>query len=213
MEADSDIVEDEISKYKKLAYKENQWFMYHKLSLICWRYGKMEDALLYANKALTCKFEFEKMNKLLQDVALLWEYKGNILNAKIYYEASGYYRNRNGWKMTEELEFAISKYNLNINKRPDTKLLQKIATEYVTQIEGENEQVVVGKILKINGDYGFINVRGQKDNVYFKIRDVLNSNLLSVGSIVEFKMIKTDKGNRALNIKIRGNKNGRNMYK
>ena len=213
MEADSDIVEDEISKYKKLAYKENQWFMYHKLSLICWRYGKMEDALLYTNKALTCKFEFEKMNKLLQDVALLWEYKGNILNAKIYYEASGYYRNRNGWKMTEELEFAISKYNLNINKRPDTKLLQKIATEYVTQIEGENEQVVVGKILKINGDYGFINVRGQKDNVYFKIRDVLNSNLLSVGSIVEFKMIKTDKGNRALNIKIRGNKNGRNMYK
>ena len=213
MEADSDIVEDEISKYKKLAYKENQWFMYHKLSLICWRYGKMEDALLYANKALTCKFEFEKMNKLLQDVALLWEYKGNILNAKIYYESSGYYRNRNGWKMTEELEFAISKYNLNINKRPDTKLLQKIATEYVKQIEGENEQVVVGKILKINGDYGFINVRGQKDNVYFKIRDVLNSNLLSVGSIVEFKMIKTDKGNRALNIKIRGNKNGRNMYK
>ena len=58
----------------------------------------MEDALLYANKALTCKFEYEKMNKLLQDVALLWEHKGNIINAKIYYEASVYYRNRNGWK-------------------------------------------------------------------------------------------------------------------
>lgn len=212
MEADSDSVENEISKYKKLAYKENHWFMYHKLSLICWRYGKMEEALLYANKALTCKFEFEKMNKLLQDVALLWEHKGNIMNAKIYYEASVYYRNRNGWKMTEELEFAISKYNLNINSRPNVNLIQKIATEYVKQIEGENEQVV-GKILKINGDYGFINVKGQKDNVYFKIRDVLNSNLLSVGNIVEFKMIKTDKGNRALNIKIRGNKNGRNMYK
>ena len=212
MEADSDSVENEISKYKKLAYKENHWFMYHKLSLICWRYGKMEEALLYANKALTCKFEFEKMNKLLQDVALLWEHKGNIMNAKIYYEASVYYRNRNGWKMTEELEFAISKYNLNINSRPNVNLIQKIATEYVKQIEGENEQVV-GKILKINGDYGFINVREQKDKVYFKIRDVLNSNLLSVGNIVEFKMIKTDKGNRALNIKIRGNKNGRNMYK
>lgn len=212
MEADSDSVEDEISKYKKLAYKENHWFMYHKLSIICWRYGNMEEALLYANKALTCKFEFEKMNKLLQDVALLWEHKGNIMNAKIYYEASVYYRNRNGWKMTEELEFAISKYNLNINSRPNVNLIQKIATEYVKKIEGKNEQVV-GKILKINGDYGFINVRGQKDNVYFKIRDVLNSNLLSVGNIVEFKMIKTDKGKRALNIKIRGTKNGRNMYK
>lgn len=172
----------------------------------------MEDALLYANKALNCKFEFEKMNKLLQDIALLWEHKGNIINAKIYYEASVYYRNRNGWKMTEELEFAISKYNLNINSRPNVNLIQKIASEYVKQIEGNNEQVV-GKILKINGDYGFIKVSGQKDNVYFKISDVLNSNLLNVGSIVEFKMIKTDKGNRALNIKIRGNINGRNMYK
>ena len=162
----------------------------------------MEDSLLYANKALTCKFESEKMNRLLQDVALLWEYKGNIMNAKIYYEASVYYRNRKGWKMTEELEFAISKYNLNINSKPDVNLIKKIAIEYVKKIEGENEQEV-GKILKINGDYGFINVRGQKDNVYFKIRDVLNSNLLSVGNIVEFKMIKTDKGKRALNIKIR----------
>lgn len=212
MEVDSESVEDEISKYKELAYKENHWFMYHKLSLICWRYGKMEDALLYANKALTCKFEYEKMNKLLQDVALLWEHKGNIINAKIYYEASVYYRNRNGWKMTEELEFAISKYNLNINNRPNVNLIQKISAEYVIQIEGEDEYAI-GKIIKINWDYGFINVRGQKDNVYFKVKDALNSNSLGVGNIVEFKVIKTDKGNRALNIRNRGNKNGRNMYK
>ena len=71
----------------------------------------------------------------------------------------------------------------------------------------------IGKIIKINGDYGFINVRGQKDNVYFKVKDALNSNSLGVGNIVEFKVIKTDKGNRALNIRNRGNKNGRNMYK
>ena len=172
----------------------------------------MEDSLLYANKALTCKFEYEKMNKLLQDVALLWEHKGNIINAKIYYEASVYYRNRNGWKMTEELEFAISKNNLNINNRPNVNLIQKISAEYVTQIEGEDEYAI-GKIIKINGDYGFINVRGQKDNVYFKVKDALNSNSLGVGNIVEFKVIKTDKGNRALNIRNRGNKNGRNMYK
>ena len=207
MEADSDNVEDEIKKYKELAYRENHWFMYHKLSLICWRYGKMEDALLYANKALTCKFEYEKMNKLLQDVALLWENKGNIVNAKIYYEASAYYRNRNGWKISEELEFEISKYNLNINNKPNVNLIQKIAKEYVKQIEGEDEQTL-GIIITVNGDYGFISVKGQKDNVYFKIRDILNSSLVSIGNIVEFKMVKTDKGYRALKIRIRGNKNG-----
>ena len=114
--------------------------------------------------------------------------------------------------MTEELEFAISKYNLNINNRPNVNLIQKISAEYVIQIEGEDEYAI-GKIIKINGDYGFINVRGQKDNVYFKVKDALNSNSLGVGNIVEFKVIKTDKGNRALNIRNRGNKNGRNMYK
>ena len=45
------------------------------------------------------------------------------------------------------------------------------------------------------------------------MKDALNSNSLGVGNIVEFKVIKTDKGNRALNIRNRGNKNGRNMYK
>ena len=124
--------------------------MYHKLSLICWRYGKMEDALLYANKALNCKFEYEKMNKLLQDVALLWENKGNIVNAKMYYEASGYYRNRNGWKITEELEFAVSKYKLNINNKPNIKLLQRVALEYVKGVEGEKQQLI-GKICSLNG--------------------------------------------------------------
>lgn len=212
MEADDESIDYEIYQYKKLAYKENHWFMYHKLSLICWRYGKMEDALLYANKALNCKFEYEKMNKLLQDVALLWENKGNIVNAKMYYEASGYYRNRNGWKITEELEFAVSKYKLNINNKPNIKLLQRVALEYVKGVEGEKQQLI-GKICSLNGNYGFIYVRDLNENVYFKTKDVLNPNLAKLGDLVEFELIETDKGNRAVNIKSRGNKNGRNMYK
>ena len=114
--------------------------------------------------------------------------------------------------MENDRRTRISKYNLNINNRPNVNLIQKISAEYVIQIEGEDEYAI-GKIIKINWDYGFINVRGQKDNVYFKVKDALNSNSLGVGNIVEFKVIKTDKGNRALNIRNRGNKNGRNMYK
>ena len=212
MEADSNSVEDEIKKYKELAYKENHWFMYHKLSLICWRYGKTDEAILYVNKALSCRFEFEKMIKLLQDAALLYENRGDTINAKRYYEASAYYRNRNGWKITEELEFAISKYNLDINNKPNVSKLQEIASEYVKQVEGEDEQLV-GKIIKINGEYGFIGVRGKKENIYFKRKDIINPKLLTTGCIVDFKTILTDKGDRATNIKIRRNKNGRNMYK
>lgn len=212
MEADNKCIDFEIDEYKKLAYKENHWFMYHKLSLICWRYGKMEDALLYANKALNCKFEYEKMNKLLQDIALLWENKGNIVNAKMYYEASIYYRNKNGWNITEELEFAISKYNINIDNKPNVYLLQKIASEYVKEIEGEQEQLI-GKICNLSQTYGFINVKGIEDNVYFKIKDVLNSKQVKIGNIVEFRLINDKKGNIAINVKIKEERNGRNMYK
>ena len=204
MEADDESIENEIEKYKGLAYKENHWFMYHKLSSICWRYGKMEDALLYVNKALTCRFEFEKMNKLLQDTALLWEHKGNSINAKIYYEASVYYRNKNGWKMTEELEYAISKYSLNISNKPNVNLLQKIAKEHVKLLEGDNN-CRTGKIIQLKSElgFGFININGEQENIYFKTKDVVETKNLNLGDQVSFKIIKTDKGERALNIKIR----------
>ena len=172
----------------------------------------MDDALLYANKAMSCRFEYEKMNKLFQDIALLWEVTGNAINAKVYYQASAYYRNLNGWKLTEELEFAILKYNLDINNKPNIKLLQRIAMEYVKQVEGE-KVFIEGTVIKVKDDYGFIAVDGAKENVYFKMKDVLNSKIVKIGNIAEFEIVDEVKGSRAKNIRIRRNKNGRSMYK
>lgn len=64
MEANDNNLECEIREYKNLALEENHWFMYHKISSMYWRYGKMEEALLYANKALNCNFKYEMMNRL-----------------------------------------------------------------------------------------------------------------------------------------------------
>lgn len=211
MEANDNNLECEIREYKNLALEENHWFMYHKISSMYWRYGKMEESLLYANKALNCNFKYEMMNRLLQDIALLWEYKGNSVNAKIYYEASAYYRNREGWKLTEELEFAIKNYNLNVKNKPNINLLQEIASKHIQSIEGVKKNYI-GKICNIDRNFGFINSHGFKENIYFKINDVKNDKFLRLNKIVEFEIIETPKGKRAINIVIRGNKNGRNMY-
>lgn len=213
MEADEENLESEIDKYKELAFEENHWFMYHKVSSMYWRFGKMDEALLYANKALSCNFKYEMMNRLLQDIALLWENKRNSINAKLYYEASAYYRNREGWRLTEELEFAIKKYNLNLTNKPNIHLLQKIALEQIQSIEGINEHYV-GKICKLNEIFGFISSNKFKENIYFKTKDVVNSKFLAMNKVAEFEVVQTARGNRAINVKIRReNKNGRNMYK
>ena len=171
----------------------------------------MEEALLYANKALSCNFKYEMMNRLLQDIALLWEYKGNLVNAKIYYEASAYYRNREGWKLTEELEFAIKNYNLNVKNKPNVKLLQEIASKHIQSIEG-TKKIHIGKICNLDRNFGFINSHEFKENIYFKLNDIRNDKFLRLNKIVEFEIIEASKGKRAINIVIRGNKNGRNMY-
>ncbi len=64
MEANDNNLECETREYKNLALEENHWFMYHKILSMYWRYGKMEEALLYANKALNCNFKYEMMNRL-----------------------------------------------------------------------------------------------------------------------------------------------------
>lgn len=213
MEVDEENLESEINKYKELAFEEHHWFMYHKVSSMYWRFGKMDEALLYANKALNCNFKYEMMNRLLQDIALLWENKGNLINAKLYYEASAYYRNREGWKLTEELEFAIKKYNLNLKNKPNINLLQKIASEHIQSIQGIKKHHV-GKICNLNETFGFISSDKFKENIYFKTKDVINLKFLAMNKVAEFEVVQTSKGNRAINVKIRReNKNGRNMYK
>ena len=81
--------------------------MYHKLSQICFSYNRLSEALLYASKAFTCRFEYEKMVNLMFDTALLWQASGIDVNAKIF-QASAYYRKRQGWQISEELQYYIN---------------------------------------------------------------------------------------------------------
>ncbi|WP_373000396.1 hypothetical protein [Lutispora sp.] len=207
-------IENAIEEYKALAYKENYWFIYHKLSLICWRFNKLSDALLYASKAYICRFEHEKMVNLMLDTALLWQATGNNANAKLFFQASAFYRERQGWPVPEELQYAISVLEIDIEEKPNIRAIQHVSNDYIATIEGKTDKFK-GKIENIlpHGGAGFIKPRHGGSNIYFNMKGVLGKRILSKGDIVEYEVYEGKDGKmRAIKITKRSEKNDRNTY-
>ena len=199
-------IEDAIIEYKELAYRENYWFMYHKLSQICFRYNKVPEALLYASKAFTCRFEHEKMVNLMSDTALLWQTIGNNANAKFFFQASAFYRKRQGWPFSEELQYAIRTLEIDVDEKPNIRVVQNISSDYVATIEGKNERME-GQIDNIlsHGGSGFIKPSQGGSNVYFNMKDVFGKKTLVKGEKVDYELLKgKDEKIRAIKITIRG---------
>ncbi|HZJ77257.1 MAG TPA: hypothetical protein VFD52_00445 [Clostridia bacterium] len=197
-------VEQAIEDYRKLADKENLWFMYHKLSGLCFRYNKIQYALFYACKSLKTKFEHEKMVNLFYDTALLWGAVGNKNNAKLYFHASAYYRTKFGWSIPEELKYAILDFDINADLKPDIRLLQKIAIEYIESIEGCKEKLY-GSVIKIlsHGGAGFIRPETKGENIFFSKKDIKYVQF-ALGDQVEYELENTSDGRtKAINIKKR----------
>lgn len=198
-------VETAIVRYKELAYKEDMWFMYHKLSQICLRYNKLQDALLYICKAYSGRFEYEKMVNLLFDTAFLWQALGNENNAKLFFHACAYYRNCQGWSISEEMQFAIINYNIDIEKIPSIKELQYTANKYVLSIEGvaNHYEGTINNILA-NGYSGFIKPNNGEENIFFNLKDVIDKKPLVRGNTVSYETIQCNDGRiKAIKIKER----------
>lgn len=199
-------IDNAIAEYKDLAYKENYWFMYHKLSQICLRYNKVPEALLYASKAYMGRFENEKMVNLMLDTALLWQATGNNVNSKCFFQASAYYRKQQGWSSPEELQYAVSFFEIDIEEKPNIRAMRLISNEYIETIEGKTDKFD-GRIVKIlsHGGAGFIKPNHDNSNVYFNMKDVLGKKEFNIGDIVEYELSKgKDERMRAVKIIKRG---------
>lgn len=208
-----DDVDEAIKEYKELAYKENYWFMFHKLSKICFINGKIEDSLLYANKAIITDYEYEKMINLFLDVAWNWEAIGERVIAKKFFQASAYYRDREGWTIPEELRYKIKEENINTKIKPNKNELIDIAKKYVYKIEGK-EQRYIGIIRRIlpNGYSGFIRQKNLKQDVYFKKSNLKNKQLFRERTKVSYEIREYDNG-KIEAIEIEGvDYNGGNKY-
>lgn len=193
-----------IKEYEELACKENYWYMYHKISQYYYMNNNIEEALYFASKAICVKFDGDNMNKLILDIGFLYENTGNIEYAKIFFHASAFYREKNKWSISEELEYKIKEYSLNIKEKPPIGLIKSICRKQVA-IKDEKKKLY-GNIKKIfiNRGYGFINSNISNENdVYFKVADIIGKKVLKNGQKVEYEITKDGKG-RKIAVKIKG---------
>lgn len=198
-----DDIDKAIREYKELAYEENYWFIN----------GKVEDSLLYANKAIVTDYEYEKMINLFLDVAWNWEAIGEKEIAKKFFQASAYYRDREGWTVPEELRYKIKEENINIKSEPNKKELIDIAKQYVYKIEGR-KQKYIGIIKRIlpNGYSGFIKQKNLKKDIYFRKNNIKNKKIFKEGTKVTYEIIECDNG-KIEAVEIEGVEyHGRNKY-
>ena len=195
---------NKIEEYTKFAEINNIWHIYSKISNIYYRYNQVDKALIYACKAILCSFEYEKMINLFLNMAQLFENKGQTLNAKKYFHASAYYRKSHLWSIPEELEYAIKKYDLNIEEKVYRSELEEIAKKYVC-INEPKKIKYTGKVIKIlpEGKSGFIKFDNIEQTIYFNFRDVKsnhNNNLINLGSYLEFQKGENNGKNKAIEI-------------
>lgn len=186
--------EIDLQNYKRFAEKENYWFLWYKLANVCYSFGMFKESLLYNCKAIYNERIDEKMVTLLYNLGLCWESQGNQENSKKYYHASAYFRNLMGWNLSEELQYYISNYNLDIVKKPNMYELKSIAKEYIDKNDSGYLYGKIDNILK-NGFSGFIKPDNSKDNIYFNMKNVIgNKNLLQRDKKVKYKEIVNEKG-------------------
>lgn len=197
----TDDVEKAISDYKNLAQKENAWFMFHKLSQICLRYNKPEDALLYASKAFVSKYEYEKMVNLMYDTGLLWLYNSNKKNAEKFLQAAGHYREKQGWFIPQELKYYIKDLEIDLSTKPNKNELVNISKGFVDFIEPESKKIKgIVKTIFSHGKSGFIAREDNNTDVYFNSREAKGFKIAELDK-VKFD-ISIDKNNKMYAINI-----------
>lgn len=139
-------------------------------------------------------------------IALLWQATGNNENAKLFFQASAFYRKRQGWPFSEELHYVISTYEIDVDERPNVKLMQSISSDYVKNIEGKKDKLE-GQVENIlsHGGSGFIKPSSGGSNVYFSMKDIIGRKTLIIGDKVEYELTKgKDEKIRAMKITLQG---------
>ena len=190
----SEDIETDIEKYKQMAEKERYWFMWYKLANICYSFGKMEESLFSNSEALHQEYKYENMVNLFYNLGLCWKAIGNEENAKVYWQASAYYRTLKGWNISEELQYYIIAYKLDVSVKPNKYNLQKIAKQYIDENDASYEYGVIDNILP-HGGSGFITPDSKEDNIYFSMKNVVrNKNDIKKDTKVKYKVVQKEDG-------------------
>lgn len=184
--------EETINDFEKFALKNKIWFIWYKLSSICYRFGKLDKCLYFGSIAVATEYKAEHMVKLFYTLGVLWHNKVDALKAKEFFQAAAYYRQINTWIISEELNYYITEYGIDIKKEPNVKAIIKICEEYSGFKTKENYEYGTIKAILPHKNCGFIETKNLDKDVYFKISDLKTGFIAVRGKKVKYRLIKIE---------------------
>jgi cold shock CspA family protein len=193
--------EEAISHFEKFARKNKIWFIWYRLSSICYKFGKLDKCLYFGSIAIVTEYTDEHMVNLFYTLGVLWHNKGDILKAKEFFQAAAYYRYINTWVISEELGYYITEYKINIKNHPNRNNIIKICEELSGfKTKDKYEYGIIKKILPHKG-YGFIETKMLDKDVYFKLSELKMGVNAVPGKKVKYTLIKIENKYIAKHIK------------
>ena len=184
--------EEAIEEFEKFACKNKIWFIWYKLSSICYRFGKLDKCLYFGSIAIATEYKAEHMVKLFYALGVLWHNKVDTLKAKEFFQAAAYYRQFNTWVISEELNYYIAEYEIDIKKKPDIKNIIKICEEHSGFKTEDNYEYGTIKTILPHKNCGFIETENLDKDVYFKISELKPGFIAKQGKKVKYGLIKIE---------------------
>ncbi len=191
-----------IESYKKLVEKYKFWYMYHKLGLIYKSQNNVKSAMVYMSKALDNNEYPKKLVNVMFDLASHLHNENKIVDCKILTQACAYYRNKEDWNISEELQYLVKYYDINSQNKPNINAIRNVAKKILSELGDKNtENDCDGKIFNIHasGNSGIIK-NTRDDKIFFYVSQVVGGKSVNIGDVVTYEMGENKQGPMAINI-------------
>jgi tetratricopeptide (TPR) repeat protein len=201
--------EKALEQLKSLLKRKNEWFIHKEIAEIYFEQGNNEEALKFAvNSALGFGDADKKLSvyKLLSEILI-----SNSQNeeAKKHIEFMYQIRKANEWKIDNDLQNLINKFQIDTTKTVNLRDFERELKQLWEKLKFSNQAQLTGTIKSIlpNGKSGFIETENKK-SYYFRINNFLSKQKwLQIGQKVTFFLEegfdtkKNQKTENAVNVK------------
>lgn len=166
--------EEALEDYKRLAAKKNEWFIYYDIACLAHKLGQHGDALRHASEAALARSPLHFKSSLFLLIAVLLRDDGRDDLAKRHAQLSASARSEHGWSPKGRMLELFQEFDVEIEGGGPAKDLEKGLKKHWAQWRVEMLPPCEGEIDWIHKEkpFGFIKVDGQKDSVYFHVKNL-----------------------------------------
>lgn len=201
--------ETALEQLKSLLKRKNEWFIHKEIAEIYFEQGNNEQALKFAiDSALGFGDADKKLNvyRLLSEVLII---NSQNEEAKKHIEFMYQIRKANEWKIDNDLQNLINKFQIDTTKTVNLRDFERTLKQLWEKLKFSNQTQLKGVIKSIlpNGKAGFVETENKK-SYYFQLRSFkAKPELAKVGQKVTFFLEegfdtkKNQKTENAVNVK------------